>query len=121
MCAAAIEEISGDAALVLGERAEPATGVDRLHTQTVHDRLMDDALKPSAVNGELRPLMAGFEAALLVPALLAMARQIEQLMGADRDFIEPIQQADACQLADCMGQRADVDPELAAGIRMLTQ
>jgi len=34
--------------------------------------------------------MAGIEPALLVPDLLAVAGQIKQLVGADRDLIEPV-------------------------------
>ena len=95
--AAAVEEIGGDAALVLGEGAEPAAGADGIRAQPLDHGLMDDALQPPAVDRELRHVVAGIEAALLVPDLLAVAGQIEQLMGADRDLVEPVQQADGRQ------------------------
>src|ERR1700761_4779546 len=100
MGAAAIEEIGGDPAFVLGERAEPATGMDRLRSKTMDYGLMDHALEPAAMDRELRHLVARIEPALLVPDLLAVARQVKQLMGANRDFIEPVQQTDARQLTD---------------------
>ena len=94
MRAAAVEEVGGDAALVLRERAEPAAGVDGLSAQPLDHGLMNDALQPAAMDRELRHVMAGIEPALFVPDLLAVAGQIEQLVGADRDLIEPVQQAD---------------------------
>jgi len=51
--------------------------------------------------------------------LLAMARQIKQLIGANRDFVEPIQKTDACQFADRVRQRVDTDSELTDRIRLL--
>src|SRR6185437_6135307 len=78
-------------------------------------------LQPAAMDGKLRHLMAGIEAALLMPDLLAMPRQIEQLIGANRDLVEPIQKANACQLTDRVRQRIDANTELADGIRLLKQ
>src|ERR1700760_1795387 len=90
MATGAIEEISGDAALVLGERAEPAAGMDRVVAEALDDSLMNHALQTAAMNRELRHLMTGIEAALLVPDLLAVASEIEQLVGADRGVVEPV-------------------------------
>src|SRR5262245_52780802 len=119
--AAAIEEVGGDTALILGERAEPAAGVDGVRAQPLDHGLMDDALQAAAVDRELRNVVAGIEAALLVPDLLAVAGEIEELVGADRDLIEPVQQADGGQLADRMRQRVDADAELANGVGLLIE
>src|SRR5262245_4341414 len=82
---------------------------------------MYDPLQATAVDRELRHVMTGVQPALLVPNLLAVSRQIEQLMGTDGNLVEPIQQADGGQLADRMWQRVDADPELADGIRLLVE
>ena len=119
--AAAVEEIGGDAAFVLGERAEPAAGADGIGTQPLDHGLMDDALQAAAVDRELRHVVAGIQAALLVPDLLAVAGQIEQLMGADRDLVEPVQQADGGKLADRMRQRIDADAEFADRVRLFVK
>src|SRR5215475_6487249 len=100
MCAAAVEEISSDTAFVLGERAEPATGMNSLCTQPLDHGLMDHALQAAAVDRELRHVMAGIQPALFVPDLLTVTGQIKQLVGADGDLVEPIQQADRGELAD---------------------
>ncbi len=83
-----------NAALVLTERAEPVAGEDpRLAEPRAH-RLIDHALQLAAVDRELRHVEAGVEAARLAPDFLAEAVGIDQLVGADRDRVEPVQQAE---------------------------
>src|SRR5918995_516267 len=94
-------------AFILGEGGEPTAGVDRLSPEPLDRRLVDHALQPSAMDRELRHVVAGVEPALLVPDLLAASGEIEQLRGADRDIIEPFQQAELAKLADRMRQRVD--------------
>src|ERR1700704_6692455 len=121
MGAAAVEEISGDATLVLRKRAEPAAGADRIAAEPFDHRLMNDALQAAAVDRELRHVVAGIQPALFVPHLLAVARQIEQLCGTDGDGIEPIEQADTGEFADRMWQSVDADAELADGVALFVQ
>src|ERR1700758_2061981 len=97
--AAAVEEISGDPALILDECAKPASGLDRVIPQPLDDGLVDHALQPAAVDRELRHLMTGIEPTLLVPDLLAVPRQVKQLESADRDLIKAVQQTDAREFA----------------------
>src|ERR1700752_3879930 len=111
MRAAAVEEIGSDSALVLGEGAEPAPGLDRVIAQPLDHGLMDHALKAAAVNRKLRHFVAGIEPALLMPDLLAVTRQIEQLKGADRSLVQAIQQANAGKLADRVRQRIDANAQ----------
>src|SRR5581483_4843146 len=92
--------------------------MDGVVAETLDDGLMGHALQAAAVNRELRHLVAGIEAALLMPDLLPMTGQVEQLVGADRDLVEPIEQTDAGKLADRMRQGIDADAELADGIRL---
>ena len=90
--------------------------MDRVIAEPLDSGLMDHALQAAAVNRELRHLVAGIEAAFLVPNLLPMTGQVEQLVGADRDRVEPIEETDTGQLTDRMRQRVDADTELADGI-----
>ncbi len=119
MGAAAIEEIGGDAAVVLRERAEPAIEVDARLAEPRPHGLIDHALKAAAVNGELRNVVTGIDAARLAPDLLAEAIGIEQLVRADGDGVETLEQAEVGQFLDGMRQRIDADAKLADGVRLL--
>src|SRR3984885_15680185 len=121
MASAPIEEMRGDAAFVLGEGAEPAAGVNRLRPQPFLDGAMDHALQPTAMDRELRHVMAGIDAAGLAPDFLAMAVEIIKHIGADRDVIELLQQPETGEFADRMRQRVDADAEFADGVRLLEQ
>ena len=57
--------------------------------------------------------------ALFAPDLLAETVEIEQLVGADRDGVEPLQKPELFQLLDRMRQRVDADAELADAICLL--
>ena len=92
--AVAVEEIGGDAALVLGETAEPMAGVQAAFAEPRAHRLVDHALQAAAMDRELRHVVAGVEAARLAPDLLAEAVGVDQLVGADADRVEPLQQAE---------------------------
>ena len=82
-------------------------------------RLIDHALQPAAMDRELRHVEAGVGAAQLAPDLLAEAVDVEQLVGADRDRVEPLQQAELLQLLDGVRQRVDADAELADAVGLL--
>ena len=58
-------------------------------------RLVDHGLQSSAMDRELRDVVAGVEAARLAPDLLAEPVGVEQLVDADRDRIEPVEQAES--------------------------
>src|ERR1700758_3701379 len=90
--AVAIEEVAGDAGLVLAERAEPMAGVEAALAEPGAHGLMDDGLQPAAVDRELRHVVAGVEAAQLAPDLLPEAVGVKQLVGADADRVEPLEQ-----------------------------
>ena len=121
MGAGAVEKMRDHAALVLRERAEPATGVDGLRAQPFLDGAMDDALQASAMDRELRHVVTGIEAARLAPDFLAVTVEIIQLIGANRGGVEPVQQAKAGQFADRMRQGVDADAEFADGIGLFEQ
>src|SRR5258708_17435571 len=117
----AIEEIRGDAALILDERPKPAARVDRALPQPLFDGAVDHALQPAAMNRKLRHIMAGVDAAGFAPDLLAMAIEIVKHIGTDRDVVELLQQAEAGKFTDRMRQRIDADAKLADGVRLLEQ
>ena len=85
------------------------------------DRLIDRALKAAAMDGKLRHLVTGIEAARLAPDLLAEPIGVEQLEGADRDGIEPLEQTEFGQFLDGMRQRVDADAELADDVGLLVE
>src|SRR5882724_12640068 len=98
--AGAIEEIRGDAAFVLGEGPQPAAGVDGVLSQTLLDGAVNDALQPAAVNRELRHVVTGIDAAGFAPHFLAVAVEVIKYVGADRDVVELLQQAEPGKFAD---------------------
>src|SRR5712671_815618 len=73
------------------------------------------------MNRKLRHVMAGVDAAGFAPDLLAMAIEIVKHIGADRDVVELLQQAEAGKFTDRMRQRIDADAEFADGVRLLEQ
>src|SRR4029079_4217150 len=91
MRAGAVEEMRDHAAFVLGEGAEPAAGMDDVFAEAIFDGAMDDALQATAMDRELRHVVTGAEAARLAPDFLAMAVEIVQIIGANRDRIELVQ------------------------------
>src|ERR1700693_1668057 len=121
VAARAIEEIGGDAALVLGEGAKPTSRVDGALPQPLLDGVVDYALQPAAMDRELRHVVAGLDAADVAPDFLAMTVEIIEHIGADRDVVELLQQAEAREFADRMRQRIDADAEFADRIRLLEQ
>jgi hypothetical protein len=119
MRAVAIEEIGGDAAFVLRERTEAAVQMNARLSEPRAHRLVDHALESAAMDGELRDVVAGVESARLAPDLLAEPVGIEQLVSADRDRVQPLQQAEIGQFLDGVRQCIDADAELADRVRLL--
>ena len=119
MRAVAIEEIGGDAGLVLGEGTEPRAGMDFRFAEPRSHGLIDHALQPAAMDGKLRIIEAGIGAARLAPDLLAKSIAIEQLVGADADIIEPAQQTELGQFLDRMRQGVDPDTEFPDLVALL--
>jgi hypothetical protein len=115
----AIEEMRGDAALVLGEGAEPAAGVNGVMAEPLLDGAVDHALQPAAVDRELRNVVAGIDAAGFAPDFLTMAVEIVKLVGADRDIIERLQQAEPREFADRMRQGVDANAEFPDRVGLL--
>src|ERR1700730_10009520 len=70
---------------------------------------------------ELRHVVTGIDAAGFLPDFLAVAIEIIQHVGADRGFVEFLQQAEAGEFADRMRQRVDADAEFADGVGLLEQ
>src|SRR5260370_33158311 len=86
---AAIEEIRGDAAFILGEGAQPAAGVNHIVPQPRLDGAMDHALQPAAMDRELRHVVTGVYAARFAPDFLAMAGEIIKHIRAECALAEP--------------------------------
>src|SRR6185503_20834228 len=116
MRAGAVEEIRGDAAVVLREAAQPRAEVEAALAQPRARRLIDHALQPPTMDRELRHVEPGVGPAQLAPDLLPEAVEIEQLVGADRDRVEPLQEPKLLQFPDGVRQRVDADAKLADAI-----
>ncbi len=54
-----------------------------------------------------------------MPDGLAEAVGVEQFVGADRDRVEPLQQAELFQFANGVGQGVDADAEFADAVGLL--
>ena len=121
MVVVAVEEIGGDAAFVLREGDQFAAGMDRFLAEALLHRLMDHALQTAAMNRELRHVEARAITALLAPDFLTVTVEIVQLIGADGDGIEPVEQTEAGEFADRVGQRVDANTEFADRICLFEQ
>src|SRR5262249_25769673 len=115
----AVKEIGGNAGFILAERAKAIAGMDVLLANPLRLGVMDHALHPAAMDRKLRQIITGIHPARLAPDLLAEAIGIEQLVSADRDRIEPLQQSQCSELLDRMRQRIDSDTELADLVGLL--
>src|SRR5262249_30382507 len=113
MRAVTVDELSGDAGFVLTECAEPMAGMDAGVAEPLAHRLIDDALQATAMDRELRHVIAGVEAARLAPDLLTETIGVEQLVSADPHRIETLQQAEGGALFDGMRWVIEADAELA--------
>lgn len=117
--AVAVEEVGRHPALVLTKRAEPMAGVNARLADARPRGVIDDALQPAAMNGELRHLVARIGAARLAPDLLAEAVGVDELVGPDRHRVEPVEQPKLLELLDGVRQRVDADAELANAVGLL--
>src|ERR1700728_5228616 len=81
-------------------------------------RLVNHALQPAAMDGELRNVVAGVEPARLAPNLLSKPVVVEQLVGPDCHGVQAVEQAEFGELLDGMRQRIDADAKLPDGIRL---
>src|SRR6266480_332384 len=65
--------------------------------------------------------MTGIDAAGFAPHFLAMTIKIVKHIGADRDVVQLLQQAEAGELADRVWQGVDADAKFADRVRLLKQ
>ena len=115
----AIEKVGGHTRLVLPVRSETVAGVDVFFAEPRTDGLVDDAVQPPAMDGELRELVACVSTTQLAPDFLAETVGVEELVGADADHVEPAEQIELGQLLDGVRQRVDADAEFADGVGLL--
>mgnify|MGYP003136857680 CR=1 FL=1 len=96
---------------VLLELRQPPVGADARPPEPFASRLVEDHLQPAAVDGILRPAIAGVAAARLAPDLLAVPVGVDQFLGLDRRRGEPVGEAQFRQFAHRMRQQVDADAE----------
>ena len=86
-------------------------GEDVLLAQPFDRGIEQDLLQRAAMDRELRPFVAGLDAARLAPDRLAALGEIGELLGADGVRIERVEQAEFDQFAHRMRQHVDADAE----------
>ena len=120
----------GDGAVVVGERGrhaivvlleagQPAVGADDRLAQALHHRVAEHALEHAAMDRELGHRVTGVQAAQLAPHLLAEPVHVDELVGAHRHRVQPLEQAERLKLSDRMRQRVDAHAQLADRGRLL--
>jgi hypothetical protein len=117
--AVVIDEARRHAVVVLLEPGQPAVGADDVGAQPLDHRVAQHALEDAAVDGELGHGMSGVQPAQLAPHLLAEAVHVDELVGAHRHRVQPIEQVQSLELADRVRQRVDAHAELADAGRLL--
>jgi len=115
----AVGHADGDAVVVGGDARQPVAGADRVGAEALAHGVGDDPLEHPAVDRELRDVVPRVQAAGLVPDLLALAVEVEELGGPQGDGVERVEQPEVAQRADGVGQRVDPDAELADLARRL--
>jgi hypothetical protein len=117
--AGAVDEGGRDPALIGGEGGKATAGADRARAEPLLDRPVDDPLQASAVDGELRHVVAGVDPARLAPDLLAEAVRVDQLARADRGGVELVEKTQPREFLDGVRQGVDADPELPDRLGLL--
>ena len=107
----AVEELRGDAALVLLEGDEMAPGADALGAERRARRVLQDHQQIAAVDRILRPGIAGGAAARLAPDELPVPVVVGERRGLDRGVGERPAEAQLDQLAHRVGLKIDPEPE----------
>ena len=107
-----VDELGADAVVSLGPAGEVVAGEDVRLAQPFGRGVEQDLLQRAAMDRELRPLVAGLDAARLAPDRLAMFGEIGEFAGAYGRGVKPVVQAEFDQLAHRMRQHIDADAEL---------
>lgn len=89
-------------------------------SKALDDRLVKDPEQLTAMDGELRPAVAGCDTAGLSPYPLPAFRVVDELSGGNGHRIEPIEQAQLGQFPRGVRQDVDADTQfLHAGRRFV--
>ena len=76
-----VDEFGTDAAFGLGPAGEMVAGEDVLPAQALDRGIEQDLLQRAAMDRELRPFVAGLDAARLAPDRLAVLGEVGELLG----------------------------------------
>ena len=114
-----VDEPRRDVLMVLVKPRQAVAGHDRLRAPPLDHRVLENALQRAAVDRELRHLIPRVEPSQLAPDLLPEAVHVDQLVGAQSDRVQPLEQAELGELADRVRQRVDPDAEFADLRRLL--
>src|SRR5262245_55021001 len=106
-------EAGTDGALTLAKGGEKVARMDRLAPKPFDGGIAQHALQATAVDRQLRHLVACLEPARLAPDLLTEAVGIDQLARAHADRVEALEQPELVQLGNGVRQHVDADAQLA--------
>jgi hypothetical protein len=119
LTAGAVHEIGPHTARILAEARQMVAGVHALGAETFDHRAMEHAKQLAAVNGELRPAIAGGNAARLAPDPLAVFGVVGELRGRDPNGVQLVEQAELRELACRVRKHVDPDTKLLDARRRL--
>jgi len=103
--------MDGNAAFVLQKTCEAQTRFHGAGAQPLDHGVVQHLLKPAAVNRKLGYGMTAIGPAEFPPYLLALAVQVDQLVGANTDVVQGRQKANLGKLTDSSRQRVDADTD----------
>ena len=122
-----MDALRGDEDIGLGPRATVEAGdrpgpplvdldqavpeVEVVGAEPVDERVQQHLLEDAAVDGELRPRIAGGGAPRFLPDLLAPPGAVHEHLRRDRPDAELVEQAEGVELAHGVGQQVDPDPQ----------
>ena len=115
----AVHELAPDAVGLLPEARQMVAGVDARGAEPFEHGPMEHPKQLAAVDGELRPAVAGGQAARLAPDPLAVLGVVGEFGGGDADRGQLVKQTELRQLARRVGHHVDADAQLLHARRRL--
>lgn len=106
-----VNKLAPDLAVLLPEAGEVVAGVDASRAEPFEHGPMQDAEQLAAVNGDLRPAVAGGQATWFAPDPLAVPGVEDEFGGGDADRSQIVKETELGQLAHGVGHDVDTDAQ----------
>src|SRR6266508_1127891 len=82
-------------------------------------RLIEHPLQLTTMDGQLRIIIARIETTRFAPEFLAESVGVDQLIGANSDAIERVEETEFCKFFDRVWERVNTDAEFMNAARLL--